>query len=270
MTPLKKQETTRKQAFSLVEMLVVISIIGILAGMLLPALARAKTKAKITVARKEIADLVQAINSYKADYSQFPSPPETFFTMGTSDFTYGTANTGVPFTVTNGFGYDTNNSALTCILMAVERHRDNVNTINVGHVKNPQKKIYLKPKLSNGTVGDPQPGLGLDGIYRDPWGMPYMVSIDMNFDDYTYDGMYRRRSVSQENPAPGTPQGFNGLYNSQTNNGYSDDYALRATVMVWSFGPDKKIEPAAPIQAPVQPVGNAKDNPNSDNILSWP
>jgi len=59
-------------AFTLIEMLTVIAIIGILAGILLPTLHMVRKKARITQAASDIAALGQALTAYNADFGAFP------------------------------------------------------------------------------------------------------------------------------------------------------------------------------------------------------
>ena len=66
-------------AFTLVEMLTVIVIIGILASLITAAVIHARAGVKVFTVRKEINDLQQALEAYKIKYGEYP-PDFTFLT----------------------------------------------------------------------------------------------------------------------------------------------------------------------------------------------
>src|SRR4051812_49121692 len=91
----------RTSGFTLIELLVVIAIIAILAGLIVPALSRAKRTAQVAKCRIEIKNLEGAINQYNSAYGRYPTRKDARKAVDSPtptgagqfpDFTYGTHN----------------------------------------------------------------------------------------------------------------------------------------------------------------------------------
>ena len=202
-------------------------------------------------ARVEMADLVNAIENYQMDYHRFPVPTNEEAMAGASneDFTYG----GPELNAILGTGAATPlNNDVIAILADLTNFSNGQSTVNSNHVFNPQKVRYLNARFVGNTNDS---GVGSDYVYRDPWGRPYIITMDLNGDKRCRDAFYRRHRVSRWEGAIG----FDGLKNVSDTNGVSDLFEYHGDVMVWSLGPDGKADQSKPAHSP----------PNKDNVKSW-
>src|SRR5262249_11998346 len=149
------------------------------------------------------------------------------------------------------------NSEVMGILMDLERFGDGTITTNgTNHIRNPQRTTFLQPKVVSDTNS---PGVGLDGVFRDPWGNPYIISFDLDNDGTTVDGYYGKlidkydsnHANSKDKPEPDRP-----------------DRYIESKVLIWSMGPDGKVEPLPAADDFATGVAKGiKQGANKDNIL---
>ncbi len=218
-------------------MLTVVAIIGILVAILLPVLAGAKEKAKVAKARTDMAGIELAIRQYETEYSRFPATKD-IEGDGKPDYTFAGNHSW------NQHANKVWNSVVMEILLDLNAGA------NAGHARNPRNLVILHAKHQAGD----EPGLSTtDHIFRDPWGTPYIITIDLNGDEKCIDAAYGNPAMHTGASASGEA-GYYGL----TKNA-AGTYELNRPVMIWSLGRDKAVDPSQPAISGV----------NKDNVLSW-
>lgn len=135
--------TAAKQpkAFTLVEILVVISIIGLLAGLAFPAIQGAMNTAKKGKAKAEMQSIITALKAYQNEYGRMPDSAALGSNVeGDGDSWFG--------------GLASQN---LCWMLSGD---------NYGQ-QNPRQIVFLE-----------LPATSTNGVFLDPWKMQYNIKLD--------------------------------------------------------------------------------------------
>ncbi len=71
--PARQRQRQRQRAFTLIEIMVVVVIMGVLAALVVPRLMGRTDDARILAAKQDIATLMQALKLYRLDNNRYPT-----------------------------------------------------------------------------------------------------------------------------------------------------------------------------------------------------
>lgn len=226
-----KLKSSSPHAFTLIEMLVVIGIIVILAGLLFPTFGAVKNSALKTQAANEEQQIITATKAYFTDYGKYPlTTPQS---NASGDTVYSNPDKPIYF-----------NEQIITILRGLP-HGDDGKPAASGtttYPYNPRQTVYLEIKDAKDKTapkgGISPKGSTNEGRYMDPWGTPYVIFVDGNYDNQlnSYFDVYLENT---DNPLP------------------------RVGIAVASFGKDK-----LPGKMTSATAGDKK-LPGSDDVVSW-
>jgi prepilin-type N-terminal cleavage/methylation domain-containing protein len=138
-----------RRAFTLIEMLLVISIIAILAGLAIPAAMSVLERAKIATVKSMIIDVRLGITSYHHEYGRYPVAAGN------------RSEEPMPL--------DAGNPVLGALM-------------GTGSTLNPRPIQFSQPPMAKGGVGGLTGEVGSYGLI-DVWGSPIHVVMDLNYDN---------------------------------------------------------------------------------------
>ncbi|WP_238537814.1 type II secretion system protein [Zavarzinella formosa] len=240
-----------RRGFTLIELLIVIAIIGLLIGLLLPAVQKIRGKGPIVQCRSDISNLEAGIEAYKstynvdylpsafiisADYTAAPStgttPPITTAQKTDSARYIRTVWGRVALGNTGFTGNDIPADGNQCLVFFLSGPG------RTGFSSAPRP--FAQP--SPGTMGKSffefqTTRIDAQGHFTDPWGTPYIYFSSKEGNDYNFFGLYYQTTA---NPAFDGAGGYN---NVSVYRESAAKFIRASSYQIISAGPDTTFGP---------------------------
>lgn len=238
--------------FTLVEMLTVVAIIGILAGLIIPTVIIAQNRGRETQAKTDISSIMTALKQLKSDYNrclvrtgtasnpQFHVGGKEVYSDGVTHFScnlHSSSQTHYVVRIDNGRDSTNDDNAYDAMIAELSAPK---NAVIRGETQsecvNRRRKTYLDPKSGFNPAVNYNTADNLEKLWRDPWGNPYVIFIGVDAD---------HRMVM--------PNGVN----------------IASGLAVYSFGPNGTDDGGCHSSLDEDECTGSGNHKNHDDIASW-
>ena len=180
-----------KRNFTLVELLVVVGIIAILAGLLTPAVIGAQQQGRITQAKSDMATILMALKGLDGTYGKMVFKDSNKYYMGNKEWTTDSFSGNVKNAKLVGPSNKDDYYAFVAELSDPANGKSGF-TISV----NKRKMKFLDPKPEYNPAVAYDDDTNKPHLWLDPWGNPYVVLVNVDYTDQIVDPTDNAKLVS--------------------------------------------------------------------------
>lgn len=232
--------------FTLVEMLTVVAIIGILAGLIIPTVVIAQRRGRETQAKSDISGIMTALKQLKSDYNRCLAQSGNKYHAGGVSASSSQTST---FSCSVGHSPSQSHTVIRvdgdlydALIAELSAPKNGGLSSDMKKLVNKRKKVYLDPKNGFNPTANYNTDANKENLWRDPWGNPYVIYIGVDADH-------------------------------QMKMAASNSSVIATGIAVYSFGPNGEDDGGcnSSLDACISSVsGNGSSNhKNHDDIASW-
>ncbi len=167
------------RGFTLVELLTVIGIIAVLAGILIPTVNVALKKAKMAKAQADVQAIALAARAYYDEYGKWPEVGDP---KSTNSNNWPGKESNKELNMFTDLDHAVQVNAYTMAALTALDRSHNPKGIEFLTVKQQSRKP-VSMYLSNQSLRIPDSTERIDWFFADPWDRPYFIAMDL---DYQY------------------------------------------------------------------------------------